>query len=165
MGTSKNKKERKVGKVLKVGKGRKVLKKKAVAKKKTTTKKATVKKKVVAKSRRAGSGSAEKKATTKRKATSKKKKDLTLHLHHDAPKLDPVVPKLPSLPEPPEPVQHGICRHCHMLPAAAFELVIVMTCLVFSLSAVLLTSTQTIEMQQDVIATLQQVEVDVYARK
>lgn len=79
--------------------------------------------------------------------------------------LNPIVPMLPDLPEPPQPIELGICRHCHMLPAAAFELVIVMTCLVFSLSAVLMTSTQTIERQQNVITTLQQIQTDVYARK
>jgi len=52
-----------------------------------------------------------------------------------------------------------------LLPAAAYELVIVLTCLTFSLSAVLLTSTQTIERQQDVIATLQKVKMDVYVRR
>jgi hypothetical protein len=83
----------------------------------------------------------------------------------DAEELTPVVPALPDLPEPPQPIEPGVCGHCHMLPAAAFELVIVMTCLVFSLSAVLMTSTQTIERQQDVIATLQQMNTDGLVRK
>lgn len=90
---------------------------------------------------------------------------LTLHLHHEAPQLDPIVPQLPDMPEPPAPAEMGICKHCHALPASAFELVLVMTCLVFSLSAVLLTSTQTIERQQDVIATLQKVKAEVYVRR
>lgn len=90
---------------------------------------------------------------------------LTLHLHHEAPQLDPIVPQLPDMPEPPAPAEMGICKHCHVLPASAFELVLVMTCLVFSLSAVLLTSTQTIERQNDVIATLQKVKAEVYVRR
>ena len=106
--------------------------------------------------------------SAKKKIAKMQKKDdeiLTLHLHHEVLQLDPVVPRLPDMPEPPEPAEMGICKHCHLLPAAAYELVIVLTCLTFSLSAVLLTSTQTIERQQSVISTLQKVKMEVYVRR
>ncbi len=121
----------------------------------SSTKKARASKKKVA----------AKKPAVKKRISKQDDELLTLHLHHEVPQLDPVVPRLPDMPEPPEPAEMGICRHCHLLPAAAYELVIVLTCLTFSLSAVLLTSTQTIERQQDVIATLEKVKTEVYVRR
>lgn len=164
MGTSKTKTTKKTTAKPKAKKSaaKKAVTKKKVVAKKPAAKKAT-KKNVVAKKKTA----AKKKSTTTKKRVVKKKDEelLTLHLHHEAPHLEPVIPRLPEMPEPPAPAEMGICKHCHILPAAAFELVIVMTCLVFSLSAVLLTSTQTIEHQQDVIATLQDVKMEVYVRR
>ncbi|HBL39607.1 TPA: hypothetical protein DDZ10_02955 [Candidatus Uhrbacteria bacterium] len=135
------------------------------AKKKTTT--STVKSKTQKPSvKKLTARTMAKRQVAKKKTALKKDEDLlTLHLHHEIPQLDPIVPCLPDMPEPPEPAEMGICKHCHLLPAAAYELVIVLTCLTFSLSAVLLTSTQTIERQQDVIATLQKVKMDVYVRR
>ena len=139
--------------------------KKSVTKKKVTAKKPTVKK-VAAKKPVAKKKVAKKPAAKKKRVVKKLDAELlTLHLHHTAPKLDPVIPRLPDMPEPPVPIEMGICKHCHILPSAAFELVIVMTCLVFSLSAVLLTSSQTIEQQKDVIATLQDIKLEVYVRR
>ena len=132
------------------------------AKKTTASKGASVRKKSSAKI----IASKKKSVTPKKRTASKNTEELlTLHLHHEELQLDPIVPRLPDMPEPPAPAEMGICKHCHLLPATAFELVLVMTCLVFSLSAVLLTSTQTIESQRDVIATLQKVKTDVYVRR
>jgi len=144
-------------------------KKETLVAKKSVTKTSTVKKSAVKKV--TANKTAVKKPVVKKKTVKRSHQAdhdlelLTLHLHHEAPQLDPIVPRLPAMPEPPAPVELGICKHCHLLPAAAFELVVVMSCLMFSLSAVLLTSTQTIELQRDVIATLQQVKTDVYVRR
>jgi hypothetical protein len=106
-----------------------------------------------------------KKAAPKKRAA-KSQSPSPFMLSHDAHVLlDPSVPLLPRMPEPLKPLEPGICKHCHLLPAAAYELVIVFVCLAFSLSAVLLTSVQMIEDQQAVISALQKVKTNVYASR
>ncbi|MBI2484539.1 hypothetical protein HYW18_00025 [Candidatus Uhrbacteria bacterium] len=97
----------------------------------------------------------------------KKKVKKPLMTYPDVPHMhtDPLAPLLPTMPEPPKPLEPGICAHCHLLPASAYELVVVFLCLVFSLSAVLLTSVQLIEDQQAVIAALEKVKTTVYAQR
>lgn len=138
---------------------------KTATKKPVTRAKKDVVKKPVAKKVTAKKSAVKKTATKKPVVKSDSFEPFILQLSQESTHLDPVIPKLPDLPEAPEPMEMGVCRHCNLLPAAAYELVIVMTCLVFSLSAVLLTSTQTIERQEQVIATLQEVGNQVYVRR
>ena len=139
--------------------------KKAVVKKvtkkpvaKIVTAKKPAKKKVAVKK------SVAKKVASKKNVTAKKE-PVMLSMHLAPMNLDPQVPKIPEMPEPPRPAHMGICKSCHLLPAAAYELVIVMTCLVFALSAVLMTSTQTINNQNQVISTLQEVNPMIYVMR
>lgn len=122
------------------------------------------KKKPVAK-KKSLSVAGKKKSTAKRikKTHQKIAEPFELMLHEEPSQMEPAVPHVPIMPVTPQPAEMGICKHCHLLPAAAYELVLVMVCLVFSLSAVLLTSVQTIQNQQSVIATLQKIKTTVYA--
>jgi len=92
--------------------------------------------------------------TKTKRATKKSSSPIRMDLHKD-PQYDPHLPNIPHLPEPPEEVEHGICRHCNVLPASGMELVLVLVALLFSLSAVLMNSIETIEVQQAAINELE----------
>lgn len=53
------------------------------------------------------------------------------------------------------PVMMNVCRSCHALPAGSVELVSLLLVLVFSLSAVLVTSVYALNRQSAELATLQ----------